>query len=94
MTQTRHRATEAAVMSLSKAALADIVVDLIRQQEGDELLDGQRLAIAVAQAAEPICNVRKDRLISPTVFWDSMTPEFREQHLERVKAARKAWEEA
>ena len=49
------------LMSMSKMALADLVVDLIRAQ-GGEALDGEDLAAAVRQSFFPIALIRGDRV--------------------------------
>jgi hypothetical protein len=90
MAQTDYKATEAVLMALSKAALADLVVDLIRRAEG-ETIDGRTLAEAVVAAAEPVCLARGDRVPSSHVFWESMRPEFACQHADRVSALREEW---
>ena len=46
--------------TLSKAALFDLAVDLIRQAECDEHLDGPALLVALALAYEPIRHLRRD----------------------------------
>jgi hypothetical protein len=51
--------------SLSKAALADLVVDLIRQREGEDLLDGPALETALRAAFEPIAIARGDKMPKP-----------------------------
>ena len=51
-----------ALNSLSKFALADLVVDLLRRNAGDEHLDGEPLAQALVEAFEPVAAVRGDRV--------------------------------
>lgn len=53
---------EQVVMSMSKAALGDIVIDLVRQKEGFHI-EGRELAEAVARSAEPVLLAREDRPI-------------------------------
>lgn len=48
-------------MGFSKAALADLVIDLLRQQHGDENLDGPALASAFVEAYRPIASARSER---------------------------------
>jgi hypothetical protein len=50
---------------VSKAALFDLVVDLLRQQEGDEHLDGPSLLVALGLAYEPVRAQRRD----PPLRW-------------------------
>lgn len=45
---------------ISKAALFDLVVDLVRRSEGDESLDGEALAKAIAVEFEPVRAIRRD----------------------------------
>jgi len=47
--------------SASKHALIDLVIDLLRQREGDEHLDGEPLAQAFVTAFAPIARARGDR---------------------------------
>lgn len=56
-----------ALDSLSKHALADLVVDLLRIQAGNEKLDGEPLIEALTHAYFPIARVRNDPPISPTM---------------------------
>lgn len=44
--------------SVSKAALADLVVDLLRKSEGDEVLDDVELLAAIQRALEPVALAR------------------------------------
>lgn len=46
--------------SVSKAALLDLVADLLRRNAGDETLDGEPLALAFEEAMEPIARMRRD----------------------------------
>ncbi|MEO1715733.1 MAG: hypothetical protein AAFR76_01365 [Planctomycetota bacterium] len=71
MTQTDFLAVERYMDAFSKRALADIVVDLVRQMSGDEDLDGVDLAAAVLKRAEPVMNVRNDRMPKTTQFFRS-----------------------
>lgn len=48
--------------ALSKCALADLVVDLLRQSGHGEDCDGLDLAAAAREAFEPIARVRGDRM--------------------------------
>jgi hypothetical protein len=45
---------------VSKTWLADLAVDLVRRNAGDENLDGMPLVDAIIREAEPITNVRQD----------------------------------
>lgn len=47
---------------LSKAALADIFVDLVQQNLGDDEADGEKLLAALYDAAEPVMLARNDKL--------------------------------
>lgn len=47
---------------ISKAALADLAVDLVRISEGDEALDGPELQAVLARAAEPVLLLRGHRV--------------------------------
>jgi hypothetical protein len=47
-----------ALGALSKAALADLVVDLLRRIEGDEALDGERLVASLDKAFAPVRALR------------------------------------
>ena len=46
----------------SKAALADIVVDLVRRNAGSEDLDGAELVAAITADAEPVMIARGDKM--------------------------------
>lgn len=48
--------------SLSKFALADLVVDLLRRKAGAEDLDGVELAREIASAFRPVAAIRGDRV--------------------------------
>ncbi len=48
--------------SVSKAALIDLVVDLLRRNAGDETLSGDDLAAAFTEAFEPVAVVRGDKV--------------------------------
>lgn len=61
ITQTRERQLFEAFEQLSKAALFDLVVDLVRQQRGEEHLDGPALIEALVERYEPIRVARGDR---------------------------------
>jgi hypothetical protein len=93
---TDHIATEALIMSLSKAALADVVIDLLRQAAGDDRLDGRRLAEAFLGAAEPTLRHRRDRIPALDTFWTAsaewagLDPE----RAERWQQMRRDWEAA
>ena len=62
ITQSNDAVSRITLDSLSKFALADLVVDLIRRCEGDETLDGEPLAKAIVEAFEPIASRRGDRV--------------------------------
>jgi hypothetical protein len=47
------------VDALSKAALGDLVIDLLRRCEGDETLDGTDLAAALRDAVDPVLRARE-----------------------------------
>lgn len=49
-----------ALDSLSKAALADLVVDLLRRNAGDETLDGAAFIEVLEEAAAPVLGFRGD----------------------------------
>jgi hypothetical protein len=55
------REVHRAVAVLSKAALGDLVVDLLRRCEGAEDLDGAALVSVLAEAVEPVLLVRGDK---------------------------------
>ncbi len=57
---------------LSKFALADLVTDLLRQNAGDENLDGIELARAVAAAFSPVAAARGDRVPNVTAIADDV----------------------
>jgi hypothetical protein len=59
--QTTDRLAAHVIDSLSKAALGDLVADLLRRAAGDESLDGADLADAVAEAFKPIAFRRGDK---------------------------------
>ena len=54
----------AVIDSVSKAALVDLVADLLRGNEGDERLDGDALALAFAERHEPIAIARDDKPVN------------------------------
>lgn len=54
--------------SLSKAALADIFIDMTQRNLGDENADGETLLAAMVEEAEPVMRVRGDKL-PPTDQW-------------------------
>lgn len=60
LTQTNSMAVADLLEGMSKAALADLVIDLVRRGVGDEV-DGRLLFEAIAEAAEPILRVREDK---------------------------------
>ncbi len=66
ITQTRDRIARATIDSVSKHALADLVIDLLRQNAGDENLDGEPLAVAFVKAFTPVAAARGDR---PARVW-------------------------
>lgn len=61
LTQSGDWSVRATLDSVSKNALADLVIDLIRLQHGKEDLDGEALIQAFLKAMGPIARVRKDR---------------------------------
>lgn len=80
--------------SVSKAALVDLVADLLRRNAGDEELNGEALAAAFVEAHEPIALLRGDKAPTirrppppPPVFarklseggWADPSPRFRRQ---------------
>lgn len=48
--------------ALSKAALMDIVIDLVRRNAGDETLDGVELARAIIEEGSAVLAIRGDKL--------------------------------
>lgn len=60
MTQAETHAAFAFIDSVSKAWLADLVIDLVRRNAGDEMLDGLGLVGAIISEAQPITEVRGD----------------------------------
>lgn len=80
ISQSSDRGVEAWMEQVSKAFLADLVIDLIRRNEGNEDLDGADLLTAIIADAEPITVARNDRL-PPADFWER----------EMVKYARRRW---
>lgn len=60
MTQTDHIMVKVAFDSLSKNALADLTLDLLRRCAGNEI-DGADAVQALREAFEPIRVVRDDR---------------------------------
>ena len=63
VTQTMSRVACATIESVSKHALADLVIDLLRRQHG-EALDGEALALAFTEAFSPIAAARGDRAVA------------------------------
>ena len=59
--QSADRATLIVFDSLSKDALADLVIDLLRRCAGDETLDGEMLCAELHRAFYPVQRVRGDR---------------------------------
>lgn len=49
---------------MSKAALADMLIDLVRVAEGDESMDGKALYWAICSRSEPVLLARGDRVPS------------------------------
>lgn len=68
MTQLQDRIALSTIDQLSKACLADIVVDLLRQSEGDERLDGEDFIKALIKAHGPIATARDEK---PLKAWKS-----------------------
>lgn len=58
--QTEHEESRRLLMHVSKAALADLVIDLLRQRDG-EALDASALADGIRASLEPILIARQDR---------------------------------
>lgn len=85
--------TQAVIMSLSKAALADVVVDLIRRMEG-ESTDGRLLAEAFIAAAEPTLTARGDRIPQVDLFWTGSAEWANSdpRRAEWYRVAREEWE--
>lgn len=48
------------INAASKAALVDLVADLLRRNAGNEELDGEALAAAFVEAMEPVAMLRGD----------------------------------
>jgi len=63
ITQTDDEELRAAFLSMSKATLFDLALDLVRRVEGNEHLDGAPLYRALVEAYEPIRCVRGERLL-------------------------------
>lgn len=63
MTQLQDRIARATIDQLSKACLADLVVDLLRQSEGDEHLDGSDFIKALIKAHNPIAFRRGEKTL-------------------------------
>lgn len=80
ITQSRDPGVDAWIGNVSKAFLADLVIDLIRRNEGSEDLDGADLLRAIVEDAEPIAVARQDRLPAPD-YWEQ----------EMLKQARRKW---
>lgn len=84
MTQTRTIVAHETIMALSKAALADLVVDLLRRSEGEDL-DGEPLAKAFVEAYGPIAVARGER---PPTVWKKKSVKNRSAHsLEDMRTA-------
>lgn len=60
MTQTKDPGVLGTIHGASKAALGDLVIDLLRRLDGDESLDGDALAAAYVEAMKPIALARGD----------------------------------
>lgn len=67
LTQTDSIGLNRYLMSYSKAALADLVIDLVRRG-GGEALDGRTLAVAIAEAAAPVMLARGDTSPNPDAY--------------------------
>ena len=50
------------INSVSKSALLDMVVDMLRQQAGNEELNGSDLVVAFCDRFEPVALLRGDRM--------------------------------
>jgi hypothetical protein len=61
MTQTEDRTVRLTVDAVSKAGLADLVVDLLRRAAGDKSLDGDALVKAFLAAYKPIAAARGEK---------------------------------
>jgi hypothetical protein len=61
ITQTKDYLARVTLDALSKFALADLVVDLLRASHGEDL-DGEALAAAVIEAFGPVAQARGDRV--------------------------------
>lgn len=61
-TQVESREACSFLDGFSKAALADLVVDLVRRNAGDEDLDGAALVAAITAEAEPVMILRGDKM--------------------------------
>lgn len=72
----------------SKAALIDLVVDLLRRNAGDESLDGHPLIDAFVEAMEPVAVARGDKPIRPDAIYAKL--EKRERERERAALAESA----
>lgn len=60
LTQVSSREAYALFERMSKSALFDLVVDLVRRSAGDDRLDGPELVDAVIEEFEPVRHVRRD----------------------------------
>lgn len=62
ITQVESREACSFLDGFSKAALADLVVDLVRRNAGNEDLDGAELVAAIVAEAEPVMVARGDKM--------------------------------
>jgi len=69
LTQTEDPGVKHWLDRLSKKALGDLVIDLVRIGEGDETLDGAELCRRLHAAAEPVMLARDDKL-PPADDWE------------------------
>lgn len=60
MATTEDLVARLTILEMSKAALADLVVDMLRAENGDERLDGEPLARAFVLRMKPIAAFRED----------------------------------
>lgn len=60
ITQAESDAVYAFFAGLSKPALADAVIDLVRRNQGDENLDGMDLVTAIAAEIDPVMVARDE----------------------------------
>lgn len=95
--QSHDPGVQAYLAELPKSLLADMVIDLVRIQHGNERLDGAELCDAIRDAAEPVARARQARLPRADLWEDGVLKELVRRHkagdvtgAETVRAALRA----